>query len=70
MEKNIILKIKGMACHSCATNIEQALKGQNDVVKAAVDFKKKKALITADEHVDPQKLIDVIENLGYEAALK
>ncbi len=68
MNKNIILKIQGMHCVSCATDIEKTLKKKEGVSSINVNFASEKAYL----ELNPQKIsLDrvkkIIQDLGYES---
>jgi copper chaperone CopZ len=67
MNNTITLKIKGMACHSCAQRIQQALIADQDVKAADVNLAKKKAVITTASE-DKARFIKIIQAIGYDAA--
>jgi Cu+-exporting ATPase len=66
MKNTITLKIKGMACTSCAGTIQQALSNADGVEHAEVDFGKKKAFITTTAQ-DKAALIKLVQSVGYDA---
>ncbi len=61
------LKIEGMSCTSCASNIEKALKKSEIVLEAKVDFANKEAEILLKEEKDLQKAIEIVKKTGYNA---
>ena len=67
---DIELEIGGMTCASCAMRIEKKL-NKLDGVTATVNYATEKARISAgaDVDLDPQRLIAVVEETGYTAAL-
>ncbi|MDE0547688.1 cation-translocating P-type ATPase [Microbacterium sp. C7(2022)] len=62
------LDIVGMTCASCATRIEKKL-NRLDGVEASVNFATEKAVVTSAATLDPQQLIDVVEQTGYSASV-
>ncbi|KAL7167510.1 hypothetical protein ACSBR2_038053 [Camellia fascicularis] len=64
------IQIKGMTCTSCSTTVESALQLVPGVQKAQVALATEEAEICYDPKiVSYNKLIDVIENTGFEAIL-
>lgn len=65
MEK-IELKISGMHCNGCSSRLEKVLNGM-DFVEAHVSFEEKKASIQYDkEKVAIDKIIESINDAGFE----
>jgi copper chaperone CopZ len=70
MEKEIVIKIKGMHCESCASLIKISLDDVSGVKKAEVDYSSAQANVLFDnEQVNPDKLLHVIKESGYEAVI-
>ncbi|KAF5937133.1 hypothetical protein HYC85_024639 [Camellia sinensis] len=64
------IQIKGMTCTSCSTTVESALQLVPGVQKAQVALATEEAEICYDPKIASyNKLIDVIENTGFEAIL-
>ena len=61
-----ILKIEGMSCNHCKMAVEKALNAF-DNVKAVVNLAEKNAELTITGEIDEKKIIDTINDLGYEA---
>lgn len=59
------LQIEGMTCGGCASSIEKAVKTNKNVKSVQVNLQEKTAIIEGS--VNPQELIEQIENLGFEA---
>ncbi|MBQ5638412.1 MAG: heavy-metal-associated domain-containing protein, partial [Alistipes sp.] len=57
-------KIKGMMCNHCKANVERNLAKLEGVESVRVDLAEGVAYVTGD--VEPQKVIDLINDLGYE----
>ncbi len=67
MEKTI-LKISGMHCASCAVNIENALKKEEGIKSANVNFAAEKLYLEFDEiEISIARIKKIIEKLGYKA---
>lgn len=64
--ETIEFKIEGMHCTSCAMNIDGELEDVSGVLKAQTSYAKSLTTVTYDsEKVSLQKLIKVINNVGY-----
>ena len=57
-------KIKGMMCNHCKANVERNLAKLEGVESVRVDLAEGVAYVTGD--VEPQKVIELIDSLGYE----
>jgi copper chaperone CopZ len=65
--KNIILKIKGMHCKSCALMIKDVLEDETAVESAKVSDKEGAAKIAFDEtKITEDKIKSIIKKEGYE----
>ncbi|GAA3521292.1 heavy metal translocating P-type ATPase [Dietzia aurantiaca] len=62
------LEIEGMTCASCANRIERKL-NKLDNVSAAVNYATEKARVQIAAGVEPQLLLDTVEQAGYSARL-
>lgn len=69
MAKTIELDVTGMTCDHCVRSVTNALKDVPGVSDAVVSLEDNKATVTADE-VDVAKLIEAVEEEGYEAAVR
>jgi len=66
VEKKTTIRISGMHCVSCAKNIEKALKGQEGVINANVNFATEKATVEYDTtKVNLDQLGRTIRATGY-----
>lgn len=63
----VVLDLKGMSCASCALTIEKAL-NKPDSLKAVVNYAAEKATIEGED-LDPDKLISIVKNTGYDASI-
>ncbi|MHA1221338.1 MAG: heavy-metal-associated domain-containing protein [Candidatus Heimdallarchaeota archaeon] len=64
--KKITFKVSGMSCNGCSASIGRALTRLDGIDLAEASFEKSSAEVKYDEkQIDKQKIIDVIENLGY-----
>lgn len=66
-EKKMVktLKIEGMMCAHCQAHVLTALEGVEGVSQVSVSLEENEAVLTADETVDDQKLIDAVTEAGY-----
>ncbi|KAA0918516.1 cation-translocating P-type ATPase [Dietzia sp. ANT_WB102] len=62
------LQIEGMTCASCANRIERKLNKLDDVT-AEVNYATEKARVRIPEGLQPQLLLDTVEQAGYHARL-
>ena len=69
MAQTIELNITGMTCDHCVNAVTGALKDVDGVQDAVVSLDEKRATVTA-ESVDVAKLIEAVEEEGYEAAVR
>jgi copper chaperone CopZ len=64
------MKIEGMHCGSCAAEIRDTLAEHAGVESAAVDYNGKTAIVDFDQNtIQPQTLIKLIQDIGYNASL-
>lgn len=67
----VVLAVEGMYCDSCAAGIRSQLKRTHGVVAAQVSYKEKQAIVDYDsQKTTPEKIVEVINNLGYKATVK
>ena len=65
----VTLKIEGMHCDGCATNIQSLLERKAGVQKAVASFKEGEARVLYDaDAVTEEQLVAVIENSGFRVA--
>ncbi len=69
MDNKLVMDITGMSCTSCAQRIEKALSSEAGISEAQVNFATKKAYLNIDNSVENNKLINIVEKLGYEAQI-
>ncbi len=66
--KTILLKLHGMTCASCVSNIESHLNDAEGVTEALVNFANEKAQVTFDaEIISVEGIIGVVKQVGYDA---
>jgi len=66
--RTVELDIGGMTCASCAARIERKL-GKLDGVTATVNYATEQAHVAYPESIALQDLVDVVEKVGYSAAV-
>ena len=64
MEK-IIINIEGMGCKKCVAKVEYALKDVPNVIKAKASLENKNVIISYNDSIDKELIINKIENAGY-----
>lgn len=65
----VIFKIDGMHCTSCSLNIDGELEDLDGVISAQTSYAKATTKVTFDaEVVNPKKIQQVVEDLGYKAS--
>ncbi len=68
--KTIKFNINGMHCTSCAFNIDGGLEDTNGVKESSTSYAKQQTEVTFDPNKVPEeKLMTIIETLGYEATI-
>ncbi|MEN3186626.1 MAG: heavy metal translocating P-type ATPase [Atribacterota bacterium] len=71
MEKEVRMKIEGMHCQGCARLIQDELEEISGVQRVEIDFGNKRGRILFEsELVSVQKLVEIIERLGYRATVE
>lgn len=66
MSKQIILKIQGMHCTSCAMNIDGLLEDIDGVSEASANFARQEVKVVYNsEKVSEKTLIETIQSAGY-----
>jgi len=69
--ERVKIAIEGMYCTSCAQGIKTMLKRTPGVITAEVSFEQREALVEYDaQRTEPQKIVEVIEKMGYKAKVK
>jgi len=61
------LSITGMSCKHCVSHVENTLKSVPKTAKVKVSLKDNSAIITHDNSVTAQMLIDAVTEAGYTA---
>lgn len=65
MAEEILLSVPGMACRSCVSKIENALKQHVHVKELSIDLDRKLVVVSAATPV--YELISLISSVGYAA---
>ncbi len=69
--ERIVVAIDGMHCSSCSSGITAMLKRTPGVISADASYERKEAVVEFDPaRTSREKIIEVINNLGYKASLK
>lgn len=64
---NVTLKVAGMHCNGCSTNLEKMLNKREGVLSAKVSLEDAAAVVEYDESkVDLAGLREVVENCGFD----
>ena len=64
---NVTLKVAGMHCNGCSSNLEKMLNKRNGVIAAKVSLEDACARVEYDESkVDLDGLREVVENCGFD----
>ena len=64
-QKRLVLKVEDMTCNHCKEAITRHLLKQDEIKKVEVDLKTKLVTIFSDQKLDAQKLIGLLQNIGY-----
>lgn len=65
-----IFKISGMHCTSCAMNIDGELEDTDGVTEASTNYAKQETRVVYDPSlIEPDKIAEIIRNIGYTATL-
>ncbi|MBN3742733.1 heavy metal translocating P-type ATPase, partial [Burkholderia sp. Tr-20355] len=68
--QTIELSVDGMHCGGCTGRVQRALAAVPGVVDAVVDLDTHTATVTAQDTVEPGRLVDAIGEAGYRAAVR
>ena len=69
MNQELIIKIEGMHCGGCVKRVENVLKGFKEIKKASVSLEDAQAVIELKKALEPEKLVEAINDLGFKASL-
>lgn len=64
----LLFDVKGMTCDNCVQHVTKAVKELPGVTEVKVDLASNSAAVDGD--IDPAKVIEAIEEEGYEAAVR
>lgn len=68
--KQLLLKIDGMHCVSCAMTIDGALEDLDGVIESSTNYAKQTTKVVFDhERVVPDQIIDEIKKLDYSVSI-
>lgn len=71
MLSKVILSISGMHCTSCAMNIDGELEDTDGVKQSNTNYAKQLTEVEFDPNkIKEQKIIEIINQVGYEAQIK
>jgi copper chaperone len=65
-EKTTVLNVKGMTCHHCEMNVENSLKGIENITDVKADHKNSKIEIQYSGEINEKTIKDKIIEAGYE----
>jgi len=68
MAKTLLFDVKGMTCDNCVQHVTKAVKGVAGVSDVKVDLATNSAKVEGE--FDDAKVVEAIEEEGYEAAVK
>lgn len=60
-----VLEIEGMMCAHCQAHVQKALEGVAGVTQVSVSLEENEAVLTVDDAVEDQNLIDAVTESGY-----
>ena len=66
--KTIELSVTGMSCGHCVQTVKSALTVVAGVAQADVDLQQKRAVVRAEDAVEPRTLVQAVEQAGYHAS--
>lgn len=70
MVETKVFKISGMHCTSCAMNIDGELEDTAGVAEASTNYAKQETRVVYDPAlIEPNKIAEIISNVGYTATL-
>jgi len=68
MPRTLTFDVKGMTCDNCVHHVTQAVEGVQGVTAVKVSLKENNARVEGE--FDEQKVVEAIEEEGYEAAVR
>jgi len=66
IDRSITLPVKGMTCAACVAAVEHSLNKMDGVVNVNVNLASEKVTITSHDDIPLEKIIETIEDTGYE----
>ncbi|OQS05194.1 copper-transporting ATPase [Thraustotheca clavata] len=71
LSKAFVLEIEGMMCmKNCGNTVQNALRSMDGVLEAVVNYPEHIASVTIESEVDPNELIEMLDMVGFEAAIR
>jgi copper chaperone CopZ len=69
--ERVAIAIEGMSCSGCANGIQAMLRRTEGVASADVSYERKEAIVEYNaERTTREKLVEVVNNMGYKASVK
>lgn len=69
--KKEVFDITGMTCSACSARIEKGISGMDGAEQVSVNLLKNSMAVTYDEsRLNPDKIVEKVEDIGYGAALR
>ncbi|MDZ7718199.1 MAG: heavy metal translocating P-type ATPase [Balneolaceae bacterium] len=68
--KSFMIDVEGMHCASCVSRVEDAIKEVPGVTDTSVNLATEKAKVSYQKKLDTQKIVEAIENAGYNPRLE
>jgi len=67
MSKTLLFDVKGMTCDNCVHHVTEAVQGVSGVTNVVVELASNSAKVEGE--FDESKVVEAIEEEGYEAAV-
>lgn len=64
------LSVQGMMCEGCVAKVKDALQAVEGVISVKVELKEGEAEVYAKKDIDPKRLADAVEKVGFKAQIK
>jgi len=68
--KDVTLRVNGMMCSECASEVQSALERQSGVQRVEVPLSDGEARLSTDDTVDPTDLVAAIHEAGCEVSVE
>ncbi len=70
-ERTVVLEVPGMSCPVCPITVRKSLEKVPGVIKVAVTYKPKEAVVTYDDaQTTPEALMEATAKAGYPSIVK